>query len=378
MRTPHTALAAGELVTLKGEPQRVDQEQEERKWCQLFPLVGKRYRSDFGPDGFIDFNREWCERMLANWVREGRPHLHVNYDHSFGGVAAGWIEDIEVRGTGLYALIRWTQKARTHIRADEYRYLSPEFEINGTDRATGNKQGPTLRGCALLNDPYLIEMPRVAASHTPHAAHAAGEKTMDLAKLAALLGLAVATATEEEITKSIEQIRAKAGGADELAKKLAEKETELSAAKQAAETLKLGATETQKLITDLRDQCTKLAGQLQALESDRKQEKAKALADELLKDGCIYPAQVPAVMQMALAQGIDKTRSLFAAGPRVALGERGVRGADGDETPEEANQKLQAIAADLVKQGTPKADALLRAIELNPKLAERAQRASVQ
>lgn len=41
--------------------------------------------------------------------------------------AAGWIEKLEDRGSGLWALVLWTEKAAEMISNKEYHYISPVF-----------------------------------------------------------------------------------------------------------------------------------------------------------------------------------------------------------------------------------------------------------
>ncbi len=70
---------------------------------------------------------------LAAWRARGTD-LSWDYEHDVTKdgrgpcPAAAWC-DLEVRGDGLWAVnIRWTDKARAHLEAKEYRYFSPFFE----------------------------------------------------------------------------------------------------------------------------------------------------------------------------------------------------------------------------------------------------------
>ncbi|ABK45571.1 Mu-like protein prophage I protein-like protein [Magnetococcus marinus MC-1] len=60
--------------------------------------------------------------------------MHAEYNGQ-PAPAAGWIETLEyVAGQGLYATVRWTERAKEMIRAGEYRYISPAFNY---DNRTG-------------------------------------------------------------------------------------------------------------------------------------------------------------------------------------------------------------------------------------------------
>ena len=44
----------------------------------------------------------------------------------------------------LWAEVHWTEDAADMIRADEYRYISPEFNLDYNDAATGDRIGAAL------------------------------------------------------------------------------------------------------------------------------------------------------------------------------------------------------------------------------------------
>ena len=65
-------------------------------------------------------------------------------------------------GRGLFAGVDWTDKARAHIRAGEYRYISPVFAFD-------RQSGAVLRliCAALTNHPALDGMDAASATFTP-------------------------------------------------------------------------------------------------------------------------------------------------------------------------------------------------------------------
>lgn len=312
--------------------------ENEAKWCKLFPVGVTKHRGDFPKDG-ISFTAAFLDAMVANWVKAGRPAQHVNYDHR-EGVAAGWIEDLARKDDGLYASIRWTPKARGHIQSDEYRFLSPEFSVDGLDKATGKGQGPTLHGCALLNDPYLEELPRVAAANNPHAARAAGANKMDRTKLIALLKLA-ADATDEAIEEALSAQQTK----------LAEMETESAKLKADAKTVSLSANEqVVKMSTDLKaasDKVVELTAAVSKLEADKKANEVETYLTDLVKAKKLTPAMRDGMKKLAMAD-FEGFKAAYDKAPAVIpQGELGVTGTKESISAAEAKDKLTVLAREI-------------------------------
>ncbi len=122
--------------------------------------------------GQVILDRAGARAAILAFEQHGTS-LIVDYEHaSMGGdfaprsgeaPAAGWIERLEyVPGRGLFGLVRWTDRARSLIRADEYRYISPELLIGTSDRRVIG-----IQAAALVNRPALPNLPRVAASARP-------------------------------------------------------------------------------------------------------------------------------------------------------------------------------------------------------------------
>ncbi len=112
-------------------------------WMLIFPAGQTTARDGRGP--FVAGD----ERGMGEIVRRtleyaGGTDLMVDYDHQshygaregVGGTAkaAGWIQEMEVRPSGIWARIEWTEAARAMIRAGEYRYLSPLFTLDDDNR----------------------------------------------------------------------------------------------------------------------------------------------------------------------------------------------------------------------------------------------------
>jgi len=290
-------------------PERVNLAGEDKgpKWHLVFPMGVVKHRGDF-PNGRIEFSRSVLEAMATNYTAEGKPERAVNYFHrgasSVPGTpeekrAAGWISDVRVTDAGLEALIAWTERARGFILADELRYLSPEFLLDGMSKSTGKKQGPTLLGAALLNDPFLTELPRVAASEST----ATENHTMK--NVAALLNLAE-DATPENIEEAVKALIAKAEKVDEATK--------------LAETQSVTLTEVQAMVAKLTEQTTALEKERAELAAKEKERAAKSYVAELVKQGRVTPAIREGVEALALAHGVESIKFLEAAPPVVTPG----------------------------------------------------------
>lgn len=85
--------------------------------------------------------------------------LPIDYEHQIdkeearlkGPVpAAGWIRELKVEETGLWARVEWTERARAMIASREYRYLSPSLLVN---RKT--TEIVKLKGAGLVHHPAL-------------------------------------------------------------------------------------------------------------------------------------------------------------------------------------------------------------------------------
>jgi phage I-like protein len=113
-------------------------------------------------------------QMLDNYRKEGRDIL-FDYDHKcLGGFlseadsrAAGWGKHMEIREGALYVQMEPTARGREAIEAGEYRYLSPVFEYQRTDRVSGKiMKDWRLHSVALTNTPYLTELPAIKNTET--------------------------------------------------------------------------------------------------------------------------------------------------------------------------------------------------------------------
>ena|SRR5690348_1931127 len=147
-----------------------------RSWIMLFPLGEYRHESY----GKLNFTRERLSEIKRKF--DGRVRyidIALDADHAAAKGdtrATGWIERLELREQvpdasapngvqpgGLWGLIKWTPYGLTMLRADEYRYFSPEFGP-WKDPISGRVFKDVLCGGGLTNRPFLKNMGPVMLS----------------------------------------------------------------------------------------------------------------------------------------------------------------------------------------------------------------------
>jgi phage I-like protein len=119
--------------------------------------------------------------IRENLAKKPTGEINVDYEHAsevpFGTgspvLSAGRIIKLDVpeafNGTGKHILWGWyepTDRARELIKNKEYRYVSPAIRWGAKDKVTGKTQGTTLTSLALVNKPFLEELPQIQASET--------------------------------------------------------------------------------------------------------------------------------------------------------------------------------------------------------------------
>lgn len=86
-------------------------------------------------------------------------------DPARGGMAAGWIDRVEVAPDGLYAYVRYTERALDEIRDGGWGYRSPGFDAEQDEE--GYWRPRRLSEVSLVNDPAIAGMPPLTASSAP-------------------------------------------------------------------------------------------------------------------------------------------------------------------------------------------------------------------
>lgn len=143
--------------------------------------------------GTFEMNQNVFEQMVANFDKGGID-IVCDYEHQtlYGDTApaSGWIKQtpisLKAQNGTLQAQIEWTEKAKAHIEAKEYRYLSPVFAPNTISQADASNIGWTLHSVALTNKPFLEELGEVRLNKLTQIHHSKENFTMTEAELQAI------------------------------------------------------------------------------------------------------------------------------------------------------------------------------------------------
>lgn len=171
------------------------------EWLKLLPMGSFAGRDGRGP--YHVENLAHAEEIIATTKAHlGSVDPVIDYDHQtdfaakdgVGGTApaSGWVVELQAREDGVWGRVNWTPKGEEHLRAKEYRYVSPVFPH---DKKTGRVRA--LLRAGLTNKPNL-ELGAVASEADPED----GDFDLDKSKLAKALGLGD-DATEDQIHAAI-------------------------------------------------------------------------------------------------------------------------------------------------------------------------------
>lgn len=224
-------------------------------------------------------------RVIAR-IRARQDDLVIDYEHQTMNAehngqpapAAGWISPAGVvwRDDGLYATdLRWTERARTLIAGDEYRYVSPVFTY---DTRTGEVLDVLMVG--ITNYPGidgLTELTNRAAARFSFDDMQEGNPVNE--ELLKLLGLAK-DATEEQIKAAIVALKS---GVDAVQGELEAARTALAAAKAETGTVDPAKYVPIAAVGELQAQVAALRGQVDGREIDE-------LVRSALDEGRLVPA----------------------------------------------------------------------------------------
>lgn len=337
-----------EILRLEGL--QVAESSGDGRWNRIFPAETTRYREDF-PDG-ITFDARFFGSIIDVWSSMGKPQLPIDYAHKSDGIAAGWITDLRETADGLEARIEWTSAAKAAIVARELQFLSPTFARSSMHPATGETVGPTLYGAALLNTPFLYDLPRVEAGrHT-------GAKKMEFTKrLAALIGIPE-TSTEDEVAKAVEAACA-----------AQKKATAMSAdADRAIELQRTGAVE----LASVKAERDTLSAKAAALEAELRNLAVDGMVRDATARGVANPSgQVEKALKLSKGDLAAAKEIMSMVPSTVALGEVGVAAT---ESPK-GTAALDIIRASAKKiaetEGRSFGDALELAMSRDPETAKR-------
>jgi phage I-like protein len=310
---------------------------EAPKWVQIFPLGHWEYHPDIG--GPLDVTVERLQEILANQSKQ-KTEIPLDYNHQTmtDGVqapAAGWVKELEIRKSGLWARVEWTEEARKQIEAREFRYLSPTWSTNWQDAESGEFAGWKLIAIALTNIPYFDELTELIAASE-------GGRTMAgdvINRLRELVGL-VQDATTDAIYEAVRALydaldqleKEEKGGAvaaELKGKGPLEKIAILIAAAQkgrAAEQMlqmvrdelrvptTVTADDLRKVITQRADEVQQLRSEILDLKKDQGKTKAEELVAHYQKEGKLVAADLAWAREQA-AQNPLAFEKLMATAP---------------------------------------------------------------
>ena len=223
---------------------------------------------------------------LANNQRNPLP---IDYEHQIihslkngkEAPSAGWMEYFYFTPQGIFADVRWTDKAADYIKNGEYRYISAVFAYD-TDGYVRK-----IFHAALTNTPALdgMEEAMVAASVNLLQEDNPMDKKL-LAALCALFALK-ADASEADITEKVTALSAAKGDSPvdvlDVYAKLAEKEQSV-----AALSTQVGNPDPAKFVPV--DQVVALQADFNALKTSVEADKKEALITTALSQGKLAPA----------------------------------------------------------------------------------------
>ena len=121
------------------------------------------------PDGAFTLSRAGFLSCVADCERRMTPPS-VDYEHASiyptgePTPAAGYVQRLEIRRDGLWALVEFTRRAADMIRGGEYRFCSGVFAFERRDRQTGEVIPCMLDSIALTNRPFIDGQAPIALS----------------------------------------------------------------------------------------------------------------------------------------------------------------------------------------------------------------------
>ena len=302
--------------------------------------VGKFHHPKYG---VFEITSDILATMVRNF-KEVKPkpptELVVDYEHQSTipdiiATAAGWVEDVYIKAKGLFAKVRWTDEAAELIKADKYRFISPQFDLNDSDKETGKEIGACLLSVALTNRPFLDGMIPVVLCESQEGAEILlseiiGDGNDTITHTPELL---VLSEDEESIASNgDEDIQGK--GDQQMERELKEilgiKEGDVIASVVALKERAGKAIEDEGRIEIAQLRVAQLEETIALSEKVEKETQAKALVDGALNAGKITPKLADWALGMALSNPESFATFLDSTTPMVDTKELGKDGGDSD------------------------------------------------
>lgn len=261
-----------------------------RRWTKHDPEAIARLSNEYLPQHPIDENHATDLKASKG---ESAP-------------AMGWFNNVRTEEDGsLWADVTWTARGKAALEAQEYRYISPVFEVD-----TSGEIVKILRA-GLTNTPN-IDLPALNSTQTGQAGNPAKETKMDK-ELSKALGLRE-DATENEAIAAVNALKTQVNSS---------RNVDLTAYAPRADLAQMEARAAQA------------EKQLAELNAAQLKEKAVAAVEKAVADRKIAPASKEAYLAMCATQEglsnfsriMESTPALIPAGASAAGGEPPAGGA---------------------------------------------------
>lgn len=284
----------------------------------------------------------------------GGKELNCTYEHPPASESdpektksSGRIKKLFLKDGALYALIRWTEKAKEYIKNKEFTHVSPAFQESWTDEI-GKKRGFTVRGLGLTNAPFLKQgQMAIALSDTDSILFTKQEDTMDQ-KIHEILELK----EDGNVAEAVKELKDKAAKADEQVKNLTKAtekvktlETQVKELTDKLEKSKPKDGEVKLTETELKELKDGMAAGIEAQKKLARNE-AEKLIDKALSEGKLIPVQRESMIERALKDP-DWTKDFLSNASKVIdFKEHGSAGDGLNDSTASLVKKIEAYAAE--------------------------------
>lgn len=141
---------------------------EPPEWIPLMPTPGSYKHPKYGNIKITaERNEKFVKHFQSGKYQEQVP-IDLEHETKLSG-AAGWIRELRSNSDGsVDAKVEWTDRGEQAIKADRFKYVSPEWYEKWSDPITGETYSDILIGAALTTRPFFKEKalrPLVASEH---------------------------------------------------------------------------------------------------------------------------------------------------------------------------------------------------------------------
>jgi hypothetical protein len=325
---------------------------------QVLPKPGTYKHPNYGDIVITPERNANFVRNFQQGVYQSRVPIDAEHQTKVSG-ALGWLTGLSQNTDGsVDGAVEWTDRGRSMLAADRFRYVSPEWYDSWRDPATNTAHADILIGAALTSRPFFKEgalRPLVASEH--------GIRIGDDPRLFTSEPFVGATSPGPEEGTMADD--AKSLTEDEI-KRFREIESENAALKQAAEDSKTAAETAQA-------EAKAASERIQALEVENRRRAFTEQAKEWQGDTTAHVSFMESLPTDELRQVYATQQESYATAlteaQKAAKLFRPV-GYAGQGDTESATRQFTAKVGDLVKEGIEYGEAMVRVARENPGLAQ--------